>query len=312
MKLSTIIKGPFLILALILSVSITYSQNKPFPTMEDGPSWLVEVDTLPTWQVDFVYKTAQVLGKKEVCGFEYQIVPNFSYECRMLYGYDSVMYYRNDGEQVWLRRSEDCSDPDIMMYDFNWEIGDTLSLPMYLCGNASITYYVVEKEELFFQGTNRLTLGISRDVGGQASRYLYKGIGFPDLPFYPMICVDNGFGHACSDWVYCLCSTQKGQYTYKGTYKPQFCDSLILNVQSPRLNIPGTSAYYNEGALTFKGFPKPYLSNSKWQLFNLQSGLVATGSHLSKTPLDLEAGVYLVFVKNKEGAVLLQQKMVVQ
>ncbi|MFT5337368.1 MAG: hypothetical protein ACI9YL_001370 [Luteibaculaceae bacterium] len=312
MKTATILKRPFLILALLLSASFAYSQNKPFPTIEDGPSWLVEVDSLPYWDTQLGLNMISVLGEENVCGYTYQVVPNKSFRCRELMELDSIMYYRVDGQKVFLRTSADCQVTEKLMYDFSVEIGDTTRLAYTRCAEEELEVVLINKSDTVISNRNRVVFEYKRPGGNYVFK-MVEGIGWPEFPFYPMFCREEGANHYCKhDWVICLCSTQKGQYTYKGTYKPQFCDSLILNVQSPRLNIIGASAYYNEGVLTFKGFPKPYLSNSKWQLFNLQSGLVATGSQLSKTPLDLEAGVYLVFVKNKEGAVLLQQKMVVQ
>ncbi|MFT5337370.1 MAG: hypothetical protein ACI9YL_001372 [Luteibaculaceae bacterium] len=312
MKKATIIIRPFLILALLLSASFIYSQNKPFPTMEDGPSWLVEVDSLPWWDVQLGLNMISVLREENLCGFTYQVIPNKSFRCRELQELDSVMYYRVDGQKVFLRTSSDCQVTEKLMYDFSVDIGDTSKLAYSTCAEKVVEFVLIDKRDTLISNKNRMVFEYRR-IGYNDIFHFVEGIGWPKHPFYPMFCREEGLNHYClSDWVYCLCSTQKGQYTYKGTYKPQFCDSLILNIQSPRLNIRGASAYYNEGVLTFKGFPKSFLSNSQWQLFNLQSGLVATGSNLSKTPLDLEAGVYLVFVKNKEGAVLLQQKMVVQ
>ncbi|MFT5337369.1 MAG: hypothetical protein ACI9YL_001371 [Luteibaculaceae bacterium] len=315
MKKATIIIRPFLILALFLSASFTYSQSKPFPTIEDGPKWMFELDTIPDFGISLIYEAVRILGEEEICGKDYFVVKNGSYQCIDKYNYDTTMYYRVEGEKVFLRFTHECGDPELLMYDFGWDIGDSISLPINRCGRSYKKFVVVEKRDTVVMGISREAIGIflqGNNPGAQIT-YIIKGLGFPHLPFYPMGCFNAELSLYCyNEYVFCLCSTQKGQYTFKGTYKPYHCDSLFVNINSPKSFIPGASAYFHAGELNFKGFPSGVMVDSKWQLFNLQSGLVATGSQLSKTPLDLEAGVYLVFVKNKEGAVLLQQKMVVQ
>lgn len=106
----------FLFFALIFMPLLSISQEQ-FPVFSEDNIWSIN-----GYNANHFYDNVQILGDTIIEGKHYKIINDNTSENILGFGYD-------ENKQTFFRPIESPINEDILIYDFNLEIGDTFNLP---------------------------------------------------------------------------------------------------------------------------------------------------------------------------------------
>jgi Secretion system C-terminal sorting domain len=163
------------------------SDFKPFPLYKDNPLWS-ELATLPlngsgggsskTFKMN--YK-----NKSNFCGKEYSLVEYDTYK----------MYLRNEGKKTYFRLSQDCSDKEYLLYDFDMKVGDKKYFPMQIkntdIDSSLFTLKKIDTIWHYYQKVRRFYYDFEYYKPANApaeikTMVLQEGVGSLWHPFFPV------------------------------------------------------------------------------------------------------------------------------
>jgi hypothetical protein len=184
------------------------SQNS-FPTFSDSPIW-------------------NVYGSENVW--------SGLYTNSLLYEYDTLFcghvylktsgnptnlsgYVRIENEKVFVRKSNNCTEKEYLMYDFSLQINDAVYcghniLDPYVATDTTM-YWVAGKESITFFGVERKVLNMKYFVNGPGTPIRtvnwIEGIGSTDHPFFSLVCLID----YCESLYILLCYDSSGIQLYQ-------------------------------------------------------------------------------------------------
>lgn len=236
-------------------------------------------------------------------------------------------YYRTSGEQVYFRKTLDCSQSEYLLYDFSLSVGDSIRIyDESALSDNRITYHVMKTGTRCYGGVERRYLSVGYEIGDPSDVFSYydfyqtvwvEGIGDLTHPFKGLDCVSS-VDDVCENYVYVECLNTDGGVRYSRdeasgcNYEntdPRNCLSIADQVSenlTPSIDVIAQDVIFvfpnpiQQGAfLHFKNEDTPllvtiYLPNG--QLF--WSGISTT---ITSRPISLPKGVYLVNIRDSKG-----------
>ncbi|MFI5172566.1 MAG: hypothetical protein ACHQFW_09250, partial [Chitinophagales bacterium] len=164
-------------LIVIFTLNAVYCQQ-PFPTFNDNPHWNVD-ETFYTLESEVVQYGYEI--DTNMCGFVYSKVFNH-------------LFIRVEGNKVFMQSTNDCSEAEQLIYDFDLTIGEKILLDPYSGGGYDFVELMVDSiDTVDYLGVERKRLALAFDpcggyvdTNGYAITHWIYGIGSDDHPFWPM------------------------------------------------------------------------------------------------------------------------------
>jgi hypothetical protein len=197
-----------LTLFLIFILQNVSSQNS-FPAFSDNPIW-------------------NVYGSENVWGGLYTNTLTYEYDT-LFCGHEFMKtsgnptnltgYLRVEDKKVFVRKSNNCTDKEYLMYDFSLQLNDAV-----YCGHNILDpyteidttlYWVAGKESKTFFGVERKVLNMKYYVNGPGTPIRtvnwIEGIGSTDHPFFSLVCLID----YCESLYTLLCYDSSGTQLYQ-------------------------------------------------------------------------------------------------
>ena len=179
-----------LVTTLLFAATTVDAQQQPFLTYSDSASWSIAHALMGVPQGAYV---ANYTGTISLCGQQYSVMPAGG---GLWYG---PGYFRNEGQRVLFRTSEDCLEPERVIYDFSASIGDTLEIGMSEMDNFTRMFVVDDIDTIATVGglRRRFKMLFSLPFNDPIEPFYLQmhwleGIGSTTHPFFPLICLDGG------------------------------------------------------------------------------------------------------------------------
>jgi hypothetical protein len=188
---------------ILLSISFftfagLFAQSS-FPTHSESPEWFVKIYGEAAHVDKTVYTESPIIICGEIWTPAYT-QSDFGDPAPKFLG-----FYRTEGQRVYFRATEQCSDPDHLLYDYSLEVGQSVEVSLYVSPfdpvGIPVTMQVYEVSSNTYLGVERKILGLvylaPSPLGGYYTGWTawIEGVGSSDHPFYPRYCmVDCQYG----------------------------------------------------------------------------------------------------------------------
>jgi hypothetical protein len=210
-----------LIVGLTMAISSSVNGQQVFPTFADQPQWNV-YGGYNSFETTFYHTTAWYYDLDTTfCGWNYSKVDSEALPLT------TPAYVRVEGEQVYLRRSFICDDPEVLMYDFGLSVGDTV-VCAFLNWEGTVTApcWVVMIDTIVNMGNERQRLTV-QSAGFSYTHEWIRGLGSLIHPFHPIAFEEiNGHG-----WSTLLCYWEQDEQLYQNPWFDT-CDTSYTFGQS--------------------------------------------------------------------------------
>jgi hypothetical protein len=281
-----------LVIVLLLVFARSGSAQQVFPTFQDQPQWNV-------------YGGYGSFGSTYYSTAEWTYVTDTAF-CGEVYSKANIWlgsgpaFIRVDDEQVFLRRSMDCADGDLLLYDFSLSVGDTV-----LC--ASEHYEVIETPfwvvgidtvDLFGVSRRRFDMRYSWNPQEEPENWLIlemewvEGIGSLLHPFHPVAYTWH-YGHGYSTLLcYWEQEVQLYQHPEFDTCTASYSFGQSITEQDPVLATVGPNPFQESMILSMHS-PQSFVVEA----FSADGRLIERTFHAGTTVAvgsGLTPGVYLL------------------
>ena len=287
-------KKYLLILTFILSALSSQAQN-PFPDFAENQTWRCVEYPMNWGQGKSCYEySIELKDTVSICEYQYReffFCVDDSSEC-VLAG-----YYRIQGDSIMIRRvSQECDEPEGLLYDFGMEVGDSVEV---VYDYIDTRFFWKESDTtLIFEGIERkvhVLNYIPHQNGTFETKMLWiEGIGTLQHPIYSWLCNDVSCENVAEPAL--GSSHVDGKRIYSDSLA--FCNDVISGISEDTNEIE-ISIFPNpvQNTLFVKGSyldTKYYISNTLGEI--IQKGKVING----EIPLDdLSPSLYLILIQSK-------------
>lgn len=222
-------------------------------------------------------------------------------------------YYTLRNDSVILRANMNCNDPELTLYVFNANVGDTLRCATNY--NPFSKFWVKHKQPIIYEGIPRNTYSmgywpfISQPTYSHYNMKWIEGIGSDTHPFYTFTCLGGG---GCELDEYVVNVHRNGQLIYQDSTMFAYCPTLSnedvfqtygLTVSPNPVNQTFSIQSTISNQLTIKASLYNNIGQQVWDLPHLKLNELVDVSHLP-------AGVYLFRIETEKGSG--SQKIVIQ
>jgi hypothetical protein len=204
--------------------SMTFSQNY-FPLIEENRTWnvisVILVGPYP-WDTTYSTLTYEFSGDTTIDSQTY--LKLYESEEENPVNWNLCCYMREENKKVWLK--SDPESPEILMYDFNANQGDTLMIGL----QAPLEPLVVDSIGVTeIDGTNRIKYYLSY--------YEYTETWIDGIGSSKGICW-SGSSTIVGGWYRFLCMSENGELVYRNpNYESCYLITIIKNTDEPIIKI---------------------------------------------------------------------------
>ncbi len=164
----------------------TAQAQQPFPIAADNPVWNTLEDYF--WDPGVTQNTWTMTADTQLCGQTYQIAEAVS-QNPWVPGYYKG-YIRNQGDQVYYRTDNNCSNQEQLMYDYSLTAGDTFFMdhdPFQAAINNDSTFWIVQSVSVAnYNGVNRQVIDFDPNQHPLPFKWI-RGIGDIYHPFHTLL-----------------------------------------------------------------------------------------------------------------------------
>jgi hypothetical protein len=245
------------------------------------------------------------------------------------------IFYRVEGQKVYFKPTANCSQLEILIYDFAMKKGDTLLVPNNLFenrGEVNINKVVVRVDSvstISLGGASRRKLSLTYrfvhrtgiEIKEDRTDTWVEGFGSSIFPFYPLFCVNKGVCTESNLYVRCFQAINK--IIYQDSRSP-FCSNAIItsnsDVQNPKINLNIYPNPIPQGGNWQVEWAKNELKASQLDLLDPLGRVLKQMSDIDRGYMqrvqvssgDLPKGLYYLRMKDEKGQVLALEKVMVQ
>lgn len=211
-----------IILLTFLFLPIIVNTQTILPTFEDSPIWEMMYDNY------FSYESYSIELKEDtlICGQLWTPVENTNTD---LFIAGRIGYFREEGEKVFVRKTENCDEEVFLMFDFSAEVGDTLIVG-WGGGNPLYPYEVVVTGKSVFtvNGVERRIVNVLHDALFTPISFVWvEGVGNIEGHAPPLYSLDCSL-FLCSESGYLFnCFYENGNLSFTDPFSVQSCEYLI-------------------------------------------------------------------------------------
>ncbi len=186
-----------------------------------------------------------------------------------------------------------------LLYNFDVKVGDSIkTVNKFVEFRDSITFEIVNIDTVNYFGINRKRLEVYDKLYG-CTDYWIEGIGSEGGLLRPVFCVCGGFSKL-------LCVYQKSNQIYQNPLR-NTCYESDNETGLKEFNKSNIQIYPNptSGKIIIKGTEE--VQNLKINVYNILGSLVFSQNiNSNETLLNLEKGIYILTLKNKDSFIFKQ------
>lgn len=221
----------------LTSISTLNAQNC-FPISSQKPKWHIRIEQLGMLGSSFKRDTLSFLKDTSFCGktYHHAVIQDKS-------NIQKHHFVRADADKVYYKKSNNCAEKEVIIYDFSLKVGDSFSVEGLEYKNFS--FKIVAKDSVFQKGEWRRRLKTTYQAFGSLTYDMtwVEGVGSNEHPLYNTVRLLSYVVDGQKFYSDCFFENQNLSHSFSGNCPSTLIDTTVFPMlkDKPSWNVLATN-----------------------------------------------------------------------